>query len=101
MDTDGGEKCNPQGWKLLERFSSSMVPFPSPKVSAIELGHGERGLGETREGPGCLNKFTKFTKGPGGDGMTQTHKAMVLYKEPLGTRRKWQAGPFDMNCGPL
>lgn len=78
-----------------------MVPSASPKVSAIELGCRERGLGETREGPGCLNEFTKFRKGPGGDGMTQTHKATVLYKEPLGTRRKWQACPSDMSCGPL
>ena len=33
--------------------------------------------------------------------MTKAHKATVLYKEPLETTRKWQAGPFDMNCGPL
>lgn len=72
MGTDAGEECKQQCWKFLETLSMCTVP---PEVSAA--GRTERRLRETGEGPGCLNNFAEFRKGPRGEEMTKANKTGV------------------------
>lgn len=53
--------------------------FPQRLLRSAPPGPGraERRLRETEDGPGCLNNFAEFTKGPRRDGMTKANKAVV------------------------